>query len=115
MKAPKLKWSVCPAPTGRFRSFEKRGFPFADYENGRPAAKIECDKSYIPEHRTATDLSLTVYVAEWYVREDDDVLTFKWRRVKKTASSIAEAKEIAAIVLERNPSLVHPDVRKYGI
>ncbi|AYP28278.1 hypothetical protein HWB92_gp020 [Serratia phage vB_SmaA_3M] len=113
MKAPKLKWSVSQAPTGRFRSFEKRAFPYADYANGRPAAKIECDKSYVPDHRTATDLQLTVYVAEWFVRVDDNVLTFNWRRVHRPACSIAEAKEIARIVLERNPGLVHPDVRKY--
>ena len=111
MKAPKLKWSVCPAPEGRFRSFEKRGFPSADYANGHSAAKISCELSYKPDHRTATDLELTVHVAQWYVREDGH-LTFNWRRVKRMASSIAEAKDIVAKVLERNPGLIHPDFRE---
>lgn len=111
MKAPKLKWAVCPAPEGRFRSFETRGFPSADYENGHSAAKINCELSYLPEHRYANDLQLTVYVAEWYVSDGDNHLTFRWRKLKRLATSIAEAKEMAAKVLKQNPDFVHPDYR----
>lgn len=111
MKAPKLKWVVCPAPEGRFRSFEKRGFPSADYENGHSAAKIYCELAYHPEHRNSTDLQLTVYVAEWYVREVDNHVTFRWRKLTRQATSIAEAKKMVATVLKQNPHFVHPDYR----
>ena len=37
---PKVKWKVASAPTGRYRSFERRGWPGADYEGDIPAASI---------------------------------------------------------------------------
>lgn len=91
-----LKWRVDPEPTGRYCSFQKRGFPSADYPGERPAADIRCKESYVPSlHKDATNLELELFVAQYYVGEAGNE-TFKWRRLKKRASSIKEAKEILA-------------------
>ena len=37
---PKVKWVVDKPPTGRFRSFEKRGWPTAEYPDGSTCAAL---------------------------------------------------------------------------
>lgn len=109
----KLYWKVSPQPTGRFRSFEKRGFPYAYYKNGEMAARIDANVSYDPSiHRTANDLQISVFVAEWYVREVDSYLTFRWRKAKSVVTSISAAKELVNTLLKSNPNFVHPDHRE---
>lgn len=113
VKKISLKWRVDPEPTGRYSSFEKRGFPSADYPGERPAANIRCKDSYLPSvHRDATDLDLELWVAQYYIGEAGNE-TFKWRRLVKRASSIKEAKEIVSQFIngtQRN-SVVPMDLR----
>jgi hypothetical protein len=42
----KHTWKVSDNPTGRYRSFERRGWPTAEYENGDNAARIREDFVY---------------------------------------------------------------------
>lgn len=46
----RIYWRVGEAPTGRYRSFERRAWPTAYYRGPdmQPAAFISCDDSYRP-------------------------------------------------------------------
>jgi hypothetical protein len=51
MSKVKLKWYVQSAPTGRYRSFARRGFPSASYANlpqECAAVSLHCEDDYIP-------------------------------------------------------------------
>ena len=100
-KKVRLIWRVCPAPTGRLRAFEERGWPEASYADGTPAALIECDFGYTPALAKAEGLSLVVEV------RDHSVSPLLWRTVKCRAGSLAEAKRLAAETLERFPHMAH--------
>lgn len=63
-KEIKIKWKVDPAPTGRYRSFEKRGWPRAEYDDGQLAASIICESDYIPRNVKEgkhADLKIIIY------------------------------------------------------
>lgn len=107
----KLKWRVDPAPTGRYRSFSRRGWPSADYANGECAACIVSvnDVEYTPANAKANDMQLKVKIACWYVCKEDGVLTFKWRNSIAIYNSLAEAKAAASKLLDANKAIRHPD------
>lgn len=46
----KVKWKVAEVPTGRYRSFDTRGWPTASYEDGSFAGSIYCtsNEAYVP-------------------------------------------------------------------
>lgn len=44
----KIKWKVAAPPVGRYRSFEKRGWPTAYYKDGKPAVFVHCKEAYLP-------------------------------------------------------------------
>lgn len=44
----KLTWKVDPPPSGRWKSFTKRGWPTAEWPDGSIAALIYCADEYIP-------------------------------------------------------------------
>ncbi len=97
----KLKWKVGEAPTGRYRSFEKRGWPCADFADGRCAAMIQCDDSYVPAAaREGNHAPLSVYIADYSAGK-----SFKWRKLKLTAATLDEAKAIAANFWSKRPEL----------
>jgi len=103
----KLKWRVKSTPTGRYRSFEKRGWPDADYPNGRPAVSIDCDTSY-----SATVVAsekhgpLSVHIACHNKIEDWPKLgAFNWRTLIKRASTLAEAKKLAEDFISSHPEV----------
>lgn len=94
----KLKWKVQPEPTGRYRSFEKRGWPTAEYENQKIAASIHCDDDYVSARvREGDHKELTVRVADY------SVTPWEWRTVKERARTLDEAKALALRVLEHHP------------
>ena len=74
----KLKWKVQPEPTGRYRSFEHRGWPQAELSNGDTVAIITCDDSYVPAlAKAGHHKPLKVRVADysrtpgqWYVLKE---------------------------------------------
>ena len=83
----KYKWKVQPIPTGRYRSFEHRGFPEAEYENGETAALILCDDEYYPPdvkigNHKPLKLRITVH----------SVIPWKWMTVKGEFKTLKEAK-----------------------
>src|SRR5574343_1066053 len=87
----KLKWKVDPIPAGRYRSFEKRGWPSAEYPDQSPAFFIKCEDEYIPHNiKTNNHKELTLMVAVY--REDKG---FDWRAVKRKFTTLPEAKAFA--------------------
>lgn len=108
MAKVKLVWRVSPAPSGRYSSFQSRAFPSANYKNGEPAAQLICSESYQSFHKDATGLEIVIMVALW---END---TFNWRKLKRSARSIAEAKERVEAFFndEKYVDIIHPDYRE---
>lgn len=97
----KLKWKVAPAPTGMYRSFHERGWPSASYNDSAetPAAMLLCDQSYHPaDVKSCNHGEITIKIADHSVG-----VHWKWRTLKRRAKTLAEAKELAADFLTRNP------------
>lgn len=63
-----IKWRVDPEPTGQYRSFDKRSFPSADYNDGseRTCAWMHCKTDYSGRVvKTGHHDLITVYVADY--------------------------------------------------
>jgi hypothetical protein len=101
----KLKWRVMERPTGRYGSFQKRGWPIADYTDGRIAVQLRCEHEYTPQRARAVDgLVLTVIVADWSSPSNTRTGEgFTWRTLKQRAVSLTEAKLLAARFLNAHP------------
>ena len=96
----KIKWHVAAIPTGRYRSFERRGWPSAEYADGRIAAWITCaDDYYPPDVRAGTHAPLILRVA------DHSIQPFKWRKMIVTFRTLAEAKVGFEKLLAQHPEL----------
>lgn len=98
----KLIWRVQPAPTGRYRSFEKRGWPDASYDDAdeSPAAMITSEDAYAPSRiKTGEHAELIVHIADWSIPP-----SFKWRQAKKRCKTLAEAKALAQAIIDANPT-----------
>lgn len=99
----KITWKVASAPTGRYRSFEHRGWPHAYWSDGLTCAFISCEDSYTPARARGeqTHAELVVWVA--IVREDKA----QWQncRLKQRCTSLAQAKELVQKFWEANYNL----------
>lgn len=106
----KLVWKVQEAPTGQFRSFEKRGWPTANYDDGTPAGHIRCDDDYTSANvKTGKHAPLMLFVADHSVGRDPELKAkhgaFRWRKAKSTFATLKEAKEALLVILEKNSQL----------
>ncbi len=90
----KLKWRVDQPPTGRYRTFMKRGWPEAE-ANGRPVAWLDAERSYEPRH--AEDTELTVRVRNW----SDPLAPMK--TLKARPVGVKAAKALVARFFEAHP------------
>lgn len=96
----KIKWKVQEAPTGRYRSFFKRGWPVAEYDDGYIAARIECTVGYHPVIVTSGDHPvLTLYIADYSKKP------WKWVTVQRRMKTLQEAKDALVSLLEKYPHL----------
>ena len=110
-----LKWRVAPNPTGRYRSFEHRPWPGADYAvGGHTAVAIYCgevhhaeyDTEYTPERaRTGEHAPLVVRIALY------DRPQWRWVTLKQRAFTLDEAKALAEKFLTDHPELRPPELR----
>lgn len=102
-----IKWKVSPAPTGRYRSFERRSWPSADYTiGGKPAAYIACEDDYRPANvREGKHAELAVMIAQW------DERTFKWRRLQQRFATLELAKSAAERFLRAHPEFWPHELR----
>lgn len=111
----KLKWKVAEAPTGRYRSFQKRGWPGATYVGTtRVAVMLQCEDDYAPYRVRSNDHKpLTVYVAQHYIMEStpDKRWSFKWRKLVAHATTLEEAKALATKAIGAHPEFWPPEFR----
>lgn len=106
----KLKWRVSAAPTGRFRSFEHRSWPSAEWPNGAPAASLHCEDDYTPARGRGEHLHapLIVYVKAYRA----DGSGWDNRRLKGRPLTLAAAKELVDKFFDVMPDMRPPDYRK---
>jgi hypothetical protein len=105
----KIKWKVSDIPTGRYRSFEKRAWPHAYYndKNESPMAMILCEDAYIPsEIKEGNHALLDLYVA------DHSIKPWKWRKTVRQFKTLKEAKAGLLRILKSNPELVPEEIRE---
>lgn len=94
-KGIKLKWRLGEKPTGRFKSFHKRGWPSAEYADGSPAASIapEDNSGYWPNLAETTVLITRV--------ADRAGHTFVWRRLTARPVGVKAAKLVAQEFIDK--------------
>ena len=105
MSKVKLKWYVQPAPTGLYRSFERRGFPSADYASlprECAAVKLLCADEYIPSDvKLGKHSEITIRIAFWH----EDKQGFEWKTLRTKAKTLKEAKQYAEDFINTFPQV----------
>lgn len=97
----KVVWRVAPVEVGEHRAFHPRGWPMATWDGpeGAPAANITCRDGYVAAlARLGQHAPLEVWIAKH--RTDG---TFRWHRLVRRATTLAEAKDLAARALKARP------------
>lgn len=95
----KLKWKVGEKPTGRYRSFQNRAWPSAEYSTGDHAGHIGSvgDRSY------HVSLTMTEELQVYVACRDQDKVRFTNRRLKGTFRGLDAAKAALQSFLDRHP------------
>ena len=89
----KIKWEVMPAPTGRYRSFQQRGWPWGLIDD-ELIFTFDCKDDYEPRLiKTGSHATISMVV-----RVDG-----KRMRFKDTFATLAEAKLHAQTFVNRYP------------
>jgi len=97
----KYKWKVQSKPTGRYSSFEHRGFPEADYEDGRVAALMVCEDEYYPaDVKIGKHKPITLKVADY------SVTPWKWRKLVNKFKTVQDAKNTFERFLKQHPEFI---------
>ena len=99
----KIKWKIEPKPTGKYASFEHRGWPSAVDEKERPIAYIlsTIGEDYYPSLvKTGSNAPLFVRVAIYSI----SINSFEWKRLKGTFETLQQAKDAF-----KNFAETHPD------
>lgn len=91
----RLKWRVSPEPTGRYRSFEQRGWPMAYYPDGTYAGCLTCPDPYEPWNmREGKHAPITITIARHHPKSEWGQLG-AWTvvRLKATQPNLPAAKK----------------------
>ena len=100
-KKLKLKWKIADKPTGRYAGFEKRGWPSAEFEDGRTAVQITCKSDYcIKSAKSGNHDELSVRVADY------SVTPWKWRLMTQTFATLESAKAGAVELFNKRPEFL---------
>lgn len=105
-----IKWRVDPPAVGRYRSFERRAWPSADYANGDIAITLHSEDEYIPSKvKTGEHAPITVRVADWGIPAEERGKrgAFVWRKLKGEYPTLKAAQTAAAKIIAEHPEL-HP-------
>ena len=101
----KIKYEVAPAPTGRYRSFQHRGWP-TGYVNDEVAVGFSCSDDYTPSSvKEGRHAPIRVRIA---VRQGRKV-SFDWRHLKGEFKTLDDAKSYALRFLNANPHVLEND------
>jgi hypothetical protein len=105
MNEHKLKWKMAEPPSGRFKSFHKRGWPSATMVGSdHPMVSIDCEDSYTPAiAKDGSHRELTVRIADWTKPTDSTQARWKWRTLKARFTSLEDAKAAAKKFLDTTP------------
>lgn len=104
MKKIKIKWKVSEAPSGMYRSFYKRGWPKAYYENGDICAQIICKDSYTPSNiKTKQHAPIYLWIANYNVADRNKDGRWTWEKVETAFSSLKEVKQAIEVLLKEYP------------
>jgi hypothetical protein len=107
--ALKLVWRVEPRPTGRDASFQTRGWPSAELEDGTAAVSLHCADEYVPaDVRAGRHGPITIKVADRRPETIAEKGAWIWRTLKRKAATLDEAKAIVAEFMTANPHVVRP-------
>lgn len=94
------KWNVCAKPTGRYSSFERRGFPRAHYKGGEMAAMIDCEDRYEPSNvKIGNHRPLTVSFFDY------SKSPAKRKTLVARYKTLPEAKDAFERVLKKHPEI----------
>lgn len=98
----KYQWKVDPPPVGQYKSFSRRGWPTAEYEDGQPAAWMTCEDEYRPACVVVGNHKpITVYIADY--SQPDGNCPWKRRRLRDTFATVHGAKEAFAMLMKSRP------------
>lgn len=108
----KLKWTVYPPATGRYRSFERRGWPYASYvehtEYPLSAGIILSQSEYIPRDvKNGSHKPLHVNVAVWANPRITGEAAFQYQKIGAVAT-LKEAKELLQNYIDEHPEIWPP-------
>lgn len=100
----KLVWRVCPAETGRYRSFYRRGWPSADF--GKDCViNLTCADEYRPANvKAGKHGEITIRVSDRRDRKPGQG-AFTWRSIKQRAKTLKQAKEMAQAFFNEHPEI----------
>jgi len=103
----KLVWRVQPAPTGKYRSFQKRGWPTACYKGTEtPAAFLWCEDDYHPARvREGQHREITITVL--HHNHPENPRSWKQFALKAKSETLEGAKMLAQQFLDVHPTF-HP-------
>ena len=96
----KIAWRVQPKPTGAYRSFRKRGWPYGykGNENGPLLFTFHCEDEYTPARARGQQphAPIRVRVAMLPTEADgDDPGAFVWKQLNRTFDTYRHAKQAA--------------------
>jgi hypothetical protein len=106
---PGIVWSVKPAPRGRYRSFEKRGWPGATYKDFAcsSCAEVVCHSEYKPaDAKSGHHSALTLLIAQY-----QDNGSWEWKSIPKNFANMAEVKAFLTQHLRDNPHVMPMHLR----
>lgn len=95
----KYKWQVQPEPTGRYRSFETRGWPNAVTPDDGLIAFMVCTDEYKPSQvKIGNHAPIKIKVR---VKKDD---TWQFSNLKGEWATVQQAKAAFALFIENYPN-----------
>lgn len=108
MGKTKYKWKVSPPPVGKYKSFQFRPWPTAEYPNGQLQALIQCADQYDPvRNRTGKHKPLTLLVFNY----TDGRQKRKTMRITMSYPTIDDCKLKLEDLLQQFPNWVPEEYR----
>ena len=98
----KIKWKVSEAPTGPYKSFQRRGWPIATFDDGSYAATLQCEDEYRPSSvKSGQHKPITVTICLHGRKEEGrGLITAK---LKQHAATLDEVKSMVTAFYEKYP------------
>lgn len=110
MKNLKIKWVVDPAPTGPYRSFQKRGWPNAHYvetSDEKPCAAIYCEDNYYPrDAKSGNHKELTLRIMDWSGEYP------KWRTYETKFKTLHDVKIALPLILDKFQGVIPRELKE---